>query len=66
MSQGYAALEFNLTYLSGYNRLKEEGFGGMDNNGNAIALVSCVGLAFFLCLHSHRWWTKAAAFRRRR
>jgi O-antigen ligase len=40
----------------------EEGFGGMDNNCNAIALVTCVGLAFFLGLHADRWWQKAAAF----
>jgi probable O-glycosylation ligase (exosortase A-associated) len=61
LSQGYAALEFNLSYLQGYNRLAEEGFGGMDNNGNAIALVTCVGLAFFLGLHAARWWCKAIA-----
>jgi O-antigen ligase len=61
LSQGYAALEFNLAYWSGYNRLHELGFGGMDNNGNAIALVSCVGLAFFLGLHADRWWKKAIA-----
>jgi O-antigen ligase len=62
LSQGYVALEFNLTYFSGYNRLAEEGFGGMDNNGNAIALVTCVGLCFFLGLHARRWWLKGVVF----
>jgi O-antigen ligase len=62
LSEGYAALEFNLSYLEGYNRLWLEGFGDMDNNCNAIALVACVGLAFFLGLHAQGWWRKAVAF----
>jgi probable O-glycosylation ligase (exosortase A-associated) len=61
LSQGYVALEFNLTYLGGYNRLQEEGFGGMDNNCNAIALVTCIGLAFFLGLHVGSSWCKLIA-----
>jgi putative inorganic carbon (HCO3(-)) transporter len=61
LSEGYVALEFNLAYYSGYNRLWEEGFGLMDNNCNAIALVTCVGLALFLFLHAERWWAKSVA-----
>jgi probable O-glycosylation ligase (exosortase A-associated) len=62
LSEGYVALEFNLSYLSGYNRLLEYGFGEMDNNCNAIALVTCVGMGFFLGLHTREWWLKALAF----
>src|SRR4051812_41140563 len=47
-SQGYIALELNLAYYSGFNRVLEDGFGGMDNNCVAIAMVACTGLAFFL------------------
>ena len=32
LSQAYPAYELNMTYLGGYNQLKEEGFAGMDNN----------------------------------
>jgi probable O-glycosylation ligase (exosortase A-associated) len=62
LSEGYLALEFNLWYLGGNNRLRWEGFGGMDNNCNAIALVACTGLAFFLGLGAKAWWQKALAF----
>jgi probable O-glycosylation ligase (exosortase A-associated) len=62
LSEGYVALEFNLAYWSGANRLWEAGFGGMDNNCNAIALVTCVGMAFFLALQSEKMWQKAMAF----
>jgi O-antigen ligase len=49
-------------YFGGYNRLWLEGFGGMDNNCNAIALVTCVGLSAFLGLAAERWWQRALAF----
>jgi probable O-glycosylation ligase (exosortase A-associated) len=62
LSQGYVAFEMNMSYFSGYNRLQEEGFGGMDNNSNAIALVTCTGLAFFLGLDVPKLWGKALAF----
>jgi probable O-glycosylation ligase (exosortase A-associated) len=61
LSQAYPAYELNQTYLGGYNQLKEEGFGGMDNNCYAISLVTCTGLAGFLAWHSERWWQKAVA-----
>jgi probable O-glycosylation ligase (exosortase A-associated) len=61
LSEGYVAWEFNLSYFQGYNRLWEEGFGGMDNNSNAIALVACAGLAVFVGLHERRWWLKGLA-----
>ncbi len=62
LSQGYVALEFNLSYYQGYNRLHEANFAGSDNNGVAIMMNACIGVAFFLGLHAERWWQKALAF----
>jgi O-antigen ligase len=62
LSQAYVAYEANLSYYAGYNRLLEEGFGSMDNNSAAIALVTCAGLAFFLGLNEDKLWLKALAF----
>jgi probable O-glycosylation ligase (exosortase A-associated) len=62
LCQGFLALEFNLWYLEGYNRLRYDGFGDMDNNSNAIALVTCLGLALFLAMASTVWWQKAVAY----
>lgn len=61
LSVGYLAFEFNLSYLQGYNRIREEGFGSLDNNGVAIVLVEGVGLAIFLGLGARAWWQKALA-----
>ena len=61
LSHGYVAYELNMSYLSGFNRLHEIGFGGMDNNCMGIALVSCTGLGIFLCLGAARWWQKGLA-----
>ena len=61
-SQGYMAFEMNSYYFSGYNLLRWEGFGGMDNNSAAIALVTGIGLAFFLGVHSEKLWHKGVAF----
>lgn len=62
LSEAYLAYEFNDSYRNGYNRLLIEGFGGMDNNCNAIALVTCLGLALFLGLATTSWWVRAVAF----
>jgi probable O-glycosylation ligase (exosortase A-associated) len=61
LSQAYCAFELNMTYFAGYNRLYFEGMGGVDANGYAISLVSCMGFACFLTWHSERWWQKAIA-----
>jgi putative inorganic carbon (HCO3(-)) transporter len=61
LSQGYVAFEANLTYYQGYNRVREEGFAGFDNNSVAIAMVTCIGLAFFLGLQTNRLWLKGVA-----
>ncbi|HJT76226.1 MAG TPA: DUF5935 domain-containing protein, partial [Gemmataceae bacterium] len=50
VSEGYLAFELNLAYYQGHNRVYEDGFAGSDNNCVAIAMVTCMGLAFFLGL----------------
>jgi probable O-glycosylation ligase (exosortase A-associated) len=62
LSQGYVAFELNLSYYAGINRLVVEGFGGMDNNFVAVAMVAGTGLAFFLGLGERRLWLKGVAF----
>jgi O-antigen ligase len=62
LSQAYVCFELNLSYYSGYNQLVESGFGGMDNNCNAIAAVTGCGLAFFLaCFEKNLWLRMLAA-----
>lgn len=61
LCEGYLALEFNLSYLGGYNRVREEGFGSLDNNGAAVALVACLGLTLFLGIYERRRWIQAVA-----
>lgn len=55
IGHAYVALDLNMFYYSGYNRLQDVGFGGMDNNCMAITLVSCTGLAFFLGFSARHW-----------
>jgi probable O-glycosylation ligase (exosortase A-associated) len=62
LSQGYLAYDLNMSYFNGYNRLREEGFGWVDNNSVAISIVACLGPALFLGLHTKNWFGKAAAF----
>ncbi|HYL81980.1 MAG TPA: O-antigen ligase family protein [Candidatus Acidoferrum sp.] len=61
LSQAYVAWEMNLSYLGGYNRIYFDGFAGMDNNSVAIAMVTGVGLAFFLAYGARRWWQAGLA-----
>jgi putative inorganic carbon (HCO3(-)) transporter len=61
LSHGYVALEMNQSYFGGYNRVWEEGFGAMDNNCVAIAMVTATGLTLFLGLSVGRWWAVAIA-----
>jgi probable O-glycosylation ligase (exosortase A-associated) len=61
VSQGYLAWELNLAFLSGRNRVNTDGFAGSDNNCVAIAMVTCMGLAFFLGMGARQWWRKALA-----
>jgi O-antigen ligase len=62
LSQGYVAFELNLSYLGGYNRLQDVGFATFDNNTMAISIDTCIGLAFFLGLHSKAIWQKLLAW----
>jgi putative inorganic carbon (hco3(-)) transporter len=61
LSHGYVAYDLNMSYFSGFNRLREVGFGGMDGNCMGITLVSCTGLGIFLCLSAPKLWQKAIA-----
>ena len=58
LSQSYVALELNLAYYSGWNRMLE-GYGSLDNNVMSIAMVAAVGLGFFLGIGSKRLWQRA-------
>jgi putative inorganic carbon (hco3(-)) transporter len=60
-SQGIIALLLEIDYLQGFNRAKEVGFAGLDNNAMAIGMVTCFGLAVFLAFAERRWTAKAAA-----
>lgn len=62
LSLGYVALDLNLSYLDGFNRMHFVGFGGMDNNGIAIAMVAGAGLAFFLGICETNGWRRWTAF----
>ena len=63
LSQGYLAYEINLSYFAGNNVVHEYGFAGQtDNNGVALAMHTCVPLAFILGLQCRAWWAKALAF----
>ena len=65
LSQSYLAFEMNQTYLTAFNPLQTPwgtgGFGGMDNNCVAIAMVTGAGMAFFMGMHE-RGWRKWLAF----
>jgi putative inorganic carbon (HCO3(-)) transporter len=61
LCQGYLALEFNRDYYSGWFNLQNWTFATLDNNGIAITMVTAVGLAFFLGLHTQGRWRKALA-----
>src|SRR5262249_14996805 len=59
LSQGFLAYEANLSYFSGYNVVVIQGLAGMpDNNGVALGMHTCAGLAFFLGLSDRVWWRK--------
>lgn len=59
LSQSYVAYEMNSYYFSGYNKLRIDGFGGVDNNSAAIGLVTVIGVAAFMFLHVEKLWQRA-------
>lgn len=60
-SHGYVAYDLNMSYFAGFNRLHMIGFGGMDNNCNALGFVSVVGLGIVTALRAPQWWVRALA-----
>ena len=60
--EGYVALEFNRAYFGGYNQLAEAGFGTLDNNSAAIALVTSLGVTTYLGVSAKHLWVKCLAF----
>ncbi len=59
VAHGYVGFEMNLQYLLGNNQVALYGFGSMDNNTFAIALVSTVGPAIILSLQAPKLWQRA-------
>jgi len=59
VSQGYVAFEMNRYYFSGYNKLRIDGFGTLDNNCAVIGMVTVIGLAAFMFLNARKYWQKA-------
>lgn len=55
----YIALDMNnWYYVRGYNFVREQGYGYMDNNSFAISLVTVMGLVAGLLLSARRWYEK--------
>jgi hypothetical protein len=61
-SAGYVALEMNLRYFGGFNEIQVLGYGGMDNNSMALAMVTCLAPAVFVGFYAKPYWQKALAF----
>jgi O-antigen ligase len=61
-SQAYVAYELNVSFYDGINRLQRSGFGGLDNNTEAVNLVTFFGMTFFLGLYGQKLWQKAIGF----
>ena len=62
ISLGYVALEMNISYYQGFNKMQVLGHAGMGNNGTAIAMASGVGVAFFLGISENRMWLRGVAW----
>jgi len=54
LSQAYVALEANREWTFGNREYVAQGFAGMDNNCNAIAMVAGTGLAYFLGMSTEK------------
>jgi O-antigen ligase len=62
IAQGYLAFEFNVQYYTTLFISHEWKYGGLDNNGIAITMVTVIGLAFLLGMHTANVWAKFVAF----
>jgi O-antigen ligase len=60
LAMGYVGFEMNLEYVRGIN-IAGEGYGGMDNNCFAAALVTVLGPAVALTITSRSWVPRIAA-----
>ncbi|MCS7015522.1 MAG: O-antigen ligase family protein [Gemmatales bacterium] len=59
LAQGYVAWEMNVSYLlEGYNRIRLEGFAGLDNNSVAVSLVTCCLPAFIAAYYCSSLWLR--------
>jgi len=53
---GWVSYELNMNYLlNSFNQAREVGYGGLDNNGLGIGLVTVLGPAIGLTLSARRW-----------
>jgi hypothetical protein len=59
--EGYVCWEMNLSYLQGYNRAEEDGFGSMGRAVFATSLVAMLWPAVALIVDSKRLWQKGIA-----
>ncbi len=63
LSLGYLAWVFNSQYyFDGWNRVYWNGFGGIDNNGVAMIMVTGIAPAFFLGVLAKRQWVRGLCF----
>jgi putative inorganic carbon (hco3(-)) transporter len=63
LAHGYISYDMNTWYyLSGYNRIYDSGYGGMDNNSFGLSLVTALGPAFALGLATKKWPERIVAF----
>lgn len=59
---GYIAYDMNnWYYLRGFNFVRENGYGYMDNNSFGLSLVTAMGLAIGLALAAKKWPERALA-----
>lgn len=59
-SAGFLCLELNIQYFGGWNQ-PQLGYGGLDNNALAIALITALASAVYLALYVQPNWQKALA-----
>jgi len=62
LSVGYLAFDMNVSYYSGWNRLHENGFAGIDNNGMAMLLAMGVPVSLAMGNYEKNWKMKALAW----
>ena len=61
-TQGYLALEFNVSYYDGSNRLVNVGFAALDDKSVAMTMAVSAGLALFVAIDAQNRFAKWAGF----